>query len=336
LKLFSRLLPVVLLAASIGCSAQQPAPGPLPTQVKRRIVNNIRERFNLPPDVDITVGEAKAGEFPGYEEIAVTLEKQSKDLKKTYRFLLSNDYKHLVQWDDMDISSEPVSKLSIAGRPSRGNANAPVTIIGFDDLQCPFCSQMNATLFQDIKELYGDDVRVIYKDYPIETIHPWAMHAAVDSNCLLSQNEDAYWGFIDWVHAHYKDVTGDRNAKDARKLQIERVDNLATDYGNKYKLDSTKLQACLKAQDETKVRASLAEGEALGIDSTPTLFINGERMSGALPPEIFLPIINRALRDAGRPIPEKATKALEDARKQAAEGEEPADVAPAPADGPKK
>jgi len=155
---------------------------------------------------------------------------------------------------------------------------------------------MHATLFPGLLKAYGDKIRFIYKDYPLVEIHPWAMHAAVDANCLGEQNGSAYWDFADYVHGNQKLIAG-KSAQEA----FSNLDGAAGDQGNKYHLDAAKLQACIKKQDDTAIRASMAEGDKLGVDSTPTLFVNGERLSGAIPEEEMRAIIDRALAEAGRP-----------------------------------
>jgi len=185
---------------------------------------------------------------------------------------------------------------------------AEIRIINYDDFQCPFCARMHKTLFTDINTIYGDRVRVIYKDYPLVAIHPWATHAAVDANCLNDQNAAAYWNFADYVHASQREIAvGADNAKRQLADQTAALDTAAREQGRKLGLDSAKLDACVKKQDDSAVRASIKEGDTLGIDSTPTLFINGERVAGAVPLESLRPIIDRALRDAGVDVP--ATKA---------------------------
>jgi protein-disulfide isomerase len=72
-------------------------------------------------------------------------------------------------------------------------------VVNFDDFECPLCSRMHQTLFPEILRDYGD--RVTYKDHPVVEIHCWALHAAVDANCLTSQSTDAYWNFVDYIHA---------------------------------------------------------------------------------------------------------------------------------------
>ncbi|HWX54056.1 MAG TPA: thioredoxin domain-containing protein [Verrucomicrobiae bacterium] len=155
---------------------------------------------------------------------------------------------------------------------------------------------MHATLFPELLKQYGTKVKFIYRDYPLVEIHPWAMHAAVDANCLAAQNNDAYWEFADYVHGNQRKVAG-KNPEET----FANLDNAARDEVRTYKLDEAKLNACMTKQDESAVRASMAQGDQIGVDSTPTLFINGERVSGAVPPEDMRAMIDRALADAGKP-----------------------------------
>jgi len=194
-----------------------------------------------------------------------------------------------------------MSKIDVKGRAVRGNPNAKVTIVNFDYFQCPFCSRMHANLFASVFKDYADRVKVVYKDYPLVEIHPWAMHAAIDGNCLAEQNNEAYWDFADYVHANQKVVAGA-----SRTDAYSNLDNAARTQAQKHQLDEGKLQACVQKQDESAVRASMAEGDKLGVDSTPTLFINGERFTGAVPEQELRAVLNRALADSGQQAPTNA------------------------------
>jgi protein-disulfide isomerase len=190
-----------------------------------------------------------------------------------------------------------------------------VTIVSFDDFECPYCSKMHKTLFPELAKTYGDRIRIIYKDYPLDQIHPWAIHAAVDANCLAAQNNDAYWEFADVIHDDQKKIDGDRTSK---TKSTEALDKITTDIGNKYFVSTSQLQQCIQKQDATAVRASIAEGDKLGVSATPTLFINGERLEGAAPDEELRAAIDRALKTAGVELPpkpkESAAKAPSEAK----------------------
>ena len=290
---------ITLLAA--GCVAQS-APAH-DTELNRRIENRLRADFNLPPSVNISLGEIHSSEFPGYDIIPVHLQNSQK--QKDLDFLISKDRKTLARLEKMDISIDDRNRIDLSGRPVRGNKDAKVTIVNFDDFQCPFCARMHQTLATDVGKLYGDRVKVIYKDYPLVQIHPWARHAAVDANCLNDQSNAAYWNFADYVHASQKEIGGPPEKRQLADQTIA-LDKAARDQGKKMGLDAPRLEACLTKQDDSAVRASMKEGDALGIESTPTLFINGERISGAFPLEYLRPIIDRALKEAGVDVPPAA------------------------------
>ena len=286
-----------LVLAGSGCKAQSSPPSSgLTPEVTHRIQKEIRSRYSVPPQVDITVSPPEGSDVPGYDKVVVTF---THDAKKTnFDFLVSKDRKTLARLEKIDISQDLMSKIDVKGRPVRGNQEAKVTIVNFDDFECPFCARMHSTLFPGLLKEYGSKVKFIYKDYPLVEIHPWAMHAAIDANCLGEQNGDAYWDFADYIHSNAKAVGGKSPAEAYLNLDKE-----ALDQAEKHHVDAQKLKGCVQKSDESGVRASMAEGDKLGVDSTPTLFINGERVSGAIPEAEMRSIIDRALADAGDKTP---------------------------------
>lgn len=258
----------------------------------------VRSQFNVPQDYDVTVGARKPSQINGYDTLPVTLSRGPKST--VVDFLISTDGKTLARLDTFDLVKNPALNIDIAGRPIRGNPTAKVTVINFDDLECPFCARMHESLFPSTMERYKNKVRFIYKDDPLTEIHPWAMHAAVDANCLAAQSGDVYWTYVDYLHSHGQEITGeDRNVTKS----FATLDRIARQEATIAKLDEAKLDACLTKQDETQVRASAKEADALGVDGTPALFIDGERIGGAVPePQIWL-VIDRALRAVGEEPP---------------------------------
>lgn len=292
--------PLVLacaLAFTLGCSAQSDKTADS-AAVNRRIAQKVRSTFQLPPSLDVSVGKRGPSEIPGYDIVPVTL--SNANHTSTHQFLISKDDKTLIEWEKLDISKDLMDTINTEGRPERGNKDAKVTIVNYDDFECPFCSRMHQTLFPDLMKSYGSEVKVIYKDYPLVEIHPWAMHAAVDANCLAAQNPDAYWEFADYIHANQKEINGEKRDIDQ---EYGRIDQLTRDLGAKHKLDAGSLDACIKKQDDKVVRASMAEGDKLGVDATPTMFVNGERIAGAASEEAVRAVIDRALKDAGENPP---------------------------------
>jgi len=299
---------LVLLLVCLGCSAQSPstsnpASSPsAPSDITQSIERHVRAQYSLPPDVKVIVGPLRPSDFTNYDALTVTFASATK--KQDFSFLLSHDHKTLIRLTRLDLTTDPyvetMKRIDVNGRPTRGNEDAKVTIVNFDDFECPFCSRVHATLFPGIFKEYGDRVRFIYKDYPLDEIHPWATHAAVDANCLGAQNNDAYWEYADYLHNNGNAVSGQKNPEGWNA----ELDKLATLQGERHKLDGPKLQACLKAQDEKAVRASIREGEALGVEATPTMFVNGRKLDGAVPAEEIRTVLDEALKDAGVAPPE--------------------------------
>jgi protein-disulfide isomerase len=308
-----RLAPLALaiLLPSLGCRAQTTiAPGTaLPPSVTHRIEVLLRQKAELPPLSIVNVGVPQPSETPGYSTINVTF---TSDGKTTHpvTFLLSNDGKTIAQFTKYDISADPRDLVSPAGRPSRGGpASAPVVIVNFDDLECPYCARLHENLFPAITQRYGDKVHIVYKDFPLSEIHPWATRAAVDVDCLAAQSPAGYWNLVDYIHAHASDIGSDPNAakaapdapkSDKPEHTLERanaqLDKLTLDQGTFQKVDSTKLAGCIAKQDTTAVDASKQVGNALNLGAAPTLFINGDKIEGALPNSYIFGLIDDALR----------------------------------------
>jgi len=302
-----RLFPLLLALSTLGCHAQSKSLPPvqagqkLSSEEARRVEVTIRSRSQITADYMIQVGTPAVSDISGFQKLPVTYT-NPQGVARTLEFLISNDGKTLAQINRFDLSQDPKEKVSAEGRPGRGGPeSAPVLIVAFDDLECPFCAKMHAQLFPALLDRYKDQVRIVYRDFPLSQ-HPWAVRAAVDSNCLGAQSATAYWNYVDYVHAHAAEIGGAGGSVDKAK---QALDKLATDEGLKSKLDQPNLTACILKQDTTKVNASVAdaESEALQVSSTPTLFINGEKIEGAMPMTTVYAAIDRALVAAGQTPP---------------------------------
>lgn len=287
---------IFLILICLGATAQVPS-----SDLTQRMERQIRSYYDLPDSVKITLSAPHASDFPNYDGYTVTLEGEGN--KKVFDFLLSKDQKTLIRMTKMDMSKDPyaenMKKIDVKGRPVRGNPNAKVVIVNFDDFECPFCSRAHQTLFPELLKEYGDRVAFIYKDFPLAEIHPWAIHAAVNANCLAGLNNDAYWDFADYIHSNQAVV----NAEKGHEAQFAALDRITLTEGAKFNVDTAKLQSCVKAQKEDAVRASMKEGEALGVDGTPTMFVNGRSVNGARSAEEFRDVFDNALQQAGVAAP---------------------------------
>lgn len=295
---FNLVACLLLVCLTAGCKAQSNTQGPLDPGLTRRVEVMVRSQYNLPSDYTVTVGATQPGNISGYNKLPITIAHNGKS--QVVDFLLSTDGKKLARLDTFDLASDPAFNIDIAGRPIRGNPDAKVTVVNFDDLECPFCARMHAELFPSTFNRYQNQVRFVYKDFPLTDLHPWAMHAAVDADCLAAQSGEVYWNYVDYLHAHGDEITGQNPNL---KRSFDELDRVARDEATVSKLNSPQLQACIAKQDETSVRKSLAEAEALGIQGAPQLFVNGERIDGAVPEQQVWAVIDRALRAAGENPP---------------------------------
>jgi protein-disulfide isomerase len=306
---------LVLLLICVGCSAQAPPPAApaqpaaAPPDLVQLVERHVRAQYQLPPDVKVLVGPLRASDFPNYDALTIVFD--SPENKRAYDFLLSHDHKTLLRMTRMDLTKDPyaeiMKKIDVKGRPTRGNKDAKVVVVNFDDFECPFCSHMHSTLFPEIFKEYGDRVLFIYKDYPLEEVHPWAIHAAVNANCLNAQSPDAYWDYADFLHSNQNTF---RSLKD-RQAQYAELDKLALLTGQKRNLNESELQPCIKAQNDKAVRTSMSEGDGIGVNATPTLFVNGAKLDGAVPAEEVRAALDQALKDAGVAPPEHKPAAAE-------------------------
>jgi protein-disulfide isomerase len=274
----------------------------LHSQLRRRVEVMIRSQFNVLPDVTVSIGTPSKSDIPGYQNLPITFSRGGKSSTST--FLLSNNGETVARLEQFDISRDPADKLPTQNRPIRGSSNAKVTVVMFDDLECPYCAQMHAMVFPETADHYKGMVRFIYADFPLEG-HPWAMHSAINANCLASQNGDAYWNFVDYVHSHSQEISS--GTHDLQAI-FKTLDILTYNEGQRSKLDLAELKNCTTKQDDSEVKASIKHGEDLGVDRTPTFFVNGEHLTG-VPVQLLWVAIDRALRDEGIQPPSQAESA---------------------------
>jgi protein-disulfide isomerase len=177
----------------------------------------------------------------------------------------------------------PREALTIASdEPSTGPAAAPVQIVMYSDFQCPFCARVGPTLTR-LREAYGERVRIVYRDFPLASIHPRATAAAAAAQCAHAQGR--FWAYYDHLFA-----SGNR---------LETSD--FTQYAGELGLDVPRFTACTTDTHATeRVKGNLASGERLGVSATPAFFINGRFLPGAQPFETFKRVIDEELADAGR------------------------------------
>jgi len=163
--------------------------------------------------------------------------------------------------------------------PTLGNPDAKVTIVEFSDFECPFCARFALDTFPQIKQNYIDTgkAKFVFRNY---IVHPGAKLAAEAAYCAYEQGNDKYW-------AYNEKLFPNPGAQDAASLKT-----YASDLG----LDTAKFSACLDSgKYSAQVDKDTEEGQAAGVSGTPTFFINGAKIVGAQPYNVFSQAIDNAL-----------------------------------------
>jgi protein-disulfide isomerase len=290
----------VLLLIPALARAQKPASADL----NQRIERQVRAYTEAPPNAQVTIGARTPSNFAGYDNLSVTIE--ANGIRKPVNFLIAKDGSKLLYLTEIDLREDPYAanmhKIDTRGRPFRGAENGPVTLVVYDDFECPFCSRMYVTLMNEVMTRYRDRVKIVMKDFPILDAHPWAMRAAVDAHCLADQNLAAYWEFSDYVHTHQQEVSA-KVIKAPGQIDATAMDGIAKDSGVKHQVNPEALQACIAAQDQSRVNTSIAEGKSLGVSATPTMFVNGQEVEGMLTAENLRLMLDHALAESGSKAP---------------------------------
>jgi len=233
----------------------------------------VRHLFVMDPKVTVQVGDPKPSDLPGFLEVTVSA--STANAHQDFPFLVSKDGSRIVQGNFYDVSQNPfkkdLDKLKTEGAPNFGTQGAPVVLVAFSDFECPYCQREAKVLRENLASAYPTQVHFYFKQFPLTSLHPWAKAAAIASRCVYGQKGDEFWKYHDWIFDHQNDITAENLKDKVLEWAKEEKD-----------LDSLKLTACMDNKaTEGEVDKDIADGHALGVDSTPTLFINGRRLAGA-------------------------------------------------------
>ncbi|MBI3394498.1 MAG: thioredoxin domain-containing protein [Spirochaetia bacterium] len=247
-----------------------------PDQYVRGVVEGAR----LPSDKELTerYAELKAGgqitESLGEikDQLASVMMREGRDKLMTAELSrLRKKYKYNINRVEVKTKDEP----------TRLNPAAAVTVVEFSDFECPYCIRFQKTSIE-LRKKYGDKIKWVFRDFPLD-FHPHAMGAHIAANCVYKQDKEKYWKYFDAVFSPERP----KNA-----LSPEGLEDQAFRLG----INMDDFRKCQKDPEiEKKVRASIAEGESLGVNGTPAFFINGRMLSGALPLEEFSSVIDEEL-----------------------------------------
>lgn len=174
-------------------------------------------------------------------------------------------------------------EVSVEGAPFRGAADAPVTIVEFSEFQCPFCHRVQATLKQ-LLDRYPGKVKLAYRDFPLDSLHPLARRASEAARCANDQRK--FWEYHDTVFSHFPQAS----PEDLKR------------YAKEVGLDVAKFEGCLSGGvHSAAVQRDIDDGNRLGVNGTPAFFINGRLLSGAQPLDAFVRLIDDELARLGAP-----------------------------------
>jgi protein-disulfide isomerase len=191
-------------------------------------------------------------------------------------YYISKDGKNVLRGVAFDIAKSPfeadLQLLKEDTQPNFGaGSKAAVDLIVFGDFQCPVCQKEETELRKNLPGAFGDKVRVYFNDFPLTTIHPWAMKASVIGRCMYHESANTFWDYHDWIYGNQEQIT------------LENLDGKVQDWAKSKNLNADKIKSC--SEDKvamSEVDRSVQMGRNLQVAATPTLFINGRKMEGAL------------------------------------------------------
>ncbi len=194
-------------------------------------------------------------------------------------------------------------EIDIEGAPVKGDPNAPMTIVEFSDYQCPFCARFVEQAMPALVQEFIDSgqAKLVFMDFPLESIHPNAQKASEAARCVreLAGNDDAYWAMHDALFANQAEWGGSRSAA-----------MLFEGYAGQIGVDTAAFAECLASDRYAEaVQADLIQGLNLGVQGTPTFFIDGQPFVGAQPIENFrraIAMVQQGLSIAPPPQPTPA------------------------------
>lgn len=274
-------LSLILFSGTLACGAraQQAKPATAPSALaassptQKNIEAYLRHLYAFGPDVLLVVGTPRESPVEGLLETTIDL--TIGENKQTVKFYISRDGKYLFRGDLSDMTKDPLAEswaqIQMKDAPSMGDTKAAVTIVEYSDFECPVCRSLHDVL-RGMLPNYAGKVRLVFKDFPLEQLHPWARTAAIAGRCAYQQDPQAFWKMYDFIYDNQEIISA---ANAWTKM---------TDYAGQSGLDADAFKACMAGPEAgAAVNASRANGQLLDVNSTPTVFVNGRRLVGADP-----------------------------------------------------
>ncbi len=260
-------------AAAPKAAAAKPAASPQKSALdKATLEAYVRHLFVWGKEIKVDISDPKpSADLPQFDEVKVRGSRDAASQEET--FLVSKDGQKIVRAVVFDVNKNPfkrdLDRIKTDFSPSFGTPGAPVVIVLFTDFQCPFCKEEAKMLRANIPTAYPKEVRVYFKDLPLEAIHPWAMMGAIAGRCIFRQNPSAFWEYYDWIYDHQAEI----NPANFKSKVME--------FAKGKEIDTVQLEQCMdKRATEDEIRKSMAEAKELEVNQTPYMFVNGRRLVG--------------------------------------------------------
>jgi len=267
-----------LLWLGSGAMAQTPAAPRTPPAAARKSALDkavleawARHLLMMDSRITVAISDPKPAPMPGFvqETLHATLGANFQD----FVFYISSDGSKILQGSVWDVSLNPfksdLDKLNTAFQPSMGTPGAPVVLVEFSDFECPYCKDEAKVLRDNLLAAYPTQVRLYYKEYPLVSLHPWAKPAAIAGRCVFQQDAPTFWDYHDWIYAHQAEIKPE-NFKD-KVMEWAKTAKA---------IDTSQLNTCIDTRaTEAAIDKNIAEGQALEVAGTPTLFVNGRRIA---------------------------------------------------------
>ncbi len=260
-------------SASAASKSAAAPPGEKSALNKQHLETYLRHLFVWGPQIKVEVADAVPSPVKGL--VQVTIRASYGQATEQQVFYVSADGQQIVRGPIYQAADNPfrseLSKITTTLQPSFGSAGAAVVIVAYSDYQCPHCREEAKILRENVPKAYPQNVRVYFKDMPLPH-HDWSRTAAIAGRCIFRQNPLAFWDFHDWAFENQQAITA---ANFSEKL---------AGFLKGKEIDPLQLNRCVeKRETEAEVNQSVAEAKLLGVNSTPTLYVNGRRLAGATP-----------------------------------------------------
>jgi protein-disulfide isomerase len=239
------------------------------------------QMFGYDPTLTWKVNEIRPSEVPGLAAVTVIITgPQGSNLNRLY---VAADGRHAISGDVLPFGAHPFDDDRVklekgVNGTTKGPAKSPVMIVEFTDLQCPHCKEAAPNIDQLLAQ--ESNVRFVFQNFPLPS-HDWAEKAAGYADCIGRSSNGAFWKFVQ--------KTFDQQANITESNADEKLKAIATESG----VNGNEIAACsAKPETQARIEASLELGKSVGVNGTPTLFINGRPVPGNAPVDLLKKMVD--------------------------------------------